>query len=59
MKYYRFICGFFRYFGRQNDYLYPFDGQVNPESCPFKKPHLWKTRIGFNTAWSLAKLKHL
>ena len=46
---------FFKFAGRQNDYLYPSLGQ-NPEHYPFSKPHLWKTRIGIKTAWELAKI---
>jgi hypothetical protein len=56
IKYYRFIKCFFSFLGTQNDYLYPFDGCVHPDSYPFQKPHLWKTRIGFSTAWSIAKI---
>lgn len=59
MKYYRFIRCFFRFFGSQNDYLYPFKGQVNGDVLPFKKPHWYKTRIGFRTAWDIAKCIHL
>ncbi len=59
MKYYRFIRCFFKFFGSQNDYLYPFEGQVNGDSMPFKIPHWYKTRFGFNTAWSIAKCIHL
>ena len=58
-KYLRFIGCFFRFLGTQNDYLYPFEGQVNDDSCPYKKAHLWKTRIGFSTAWNIAKSIHL
>jgi len=55
MKYIHFIRCYFSFLGMQNDYLYPFEGQINPESCPFKKPHLWKTRIGFKTAFEISK----
>lgn len=55
MKYIKFIQSFFRFLGTQNDYLFPFEGQINAESCPFQKPHWWKTRIGFSTAYRIAK----
>ena len=55
MKYFQFIRCFFKFLGTQNDYLYPFEGQVNADSCPYQKAHLWKTRIGFGTAWLIAK----
>lgn len=58
-KYYRFIRCFFIFFGSQNDYLFPFEGQINPDSCPYPKPHWYKTRIGFQTAWNIAKSIHL
>lgn len=59
MKYiYNFLSTFFRFLGTQNDYLYPFEGQINGESCPYKKAHWYKTRIGFNTAWRIAKSIH-
>lgn len=45
---------FFKWFGKQNDYLFPFEGASNPEVYPFKKPHLWKTRFGFKTSWTLS-----
>ncbi len=51
------LHSFFTFFLKQNDYLYPFEG-CDPEyaeSYPFKKPHLWKTRFGFKTAWELSK----
>lgn len=44
---------FFRWFGRQNDYGWDETGQE--EGLPIK-PHLWKTRFGFSTAWGLAKI---
>lgn len=59
MKYYRFVRCFFSFVGSQNDYLYPFEGQINADSLPFQKPHLYKTRIGISTAWNLAKCIHL
>lgn len=58
MKYFRFIKSFFTFLGMQNDYLYPFEGQIFPDSCPFKKPHWWKTRVGLSTAWGIAKSIH-
>lgn len=45
---------FFTWFLKQNDYLYPSKGE-SAEGYPFKKPHLWKTRFGFKTAWQLSK----
>lgn len=48
------LNSFFTFFLKQNDYLFPSNGE-NAESYPFKKPHLWKTRIGFRTAWNLSK----
>lgn len=54
-KYFNFIRCFLKFLGRQNDYLYPFEGQVNAEALPFKKAHWWKTRIGVGTAMDLAK----
>ena len=59
MKYLKAIRCFFRFFGHQNDYLYPFEGQINGDSCPYKKPHLWKTRFGITTSWDIAKSIHL
>ena len=59
MKYIRFIRTFFNFFGTQNDFLYPFDGQINDECCQFKKSHWYKTRIGFTTAWKVAKTINL
>lgn len=56
MKCIIFFKLFFKYLGMQNDYLYPFEGQINVDVCPFKKSHWYKTRVGFNTAWLLAKL---
>lgn len=56
MKYYRFIKTFFSFLGSQNDYLYPFEGQINSGGCPYSKPHWYKTRIGLGTAWGIAKL---
>ena len=58
-KYFRAIKCFFKFLGMQNDYLYPFEGQINSDSCPFKKAHWYKTRIGFSTAWDIAKSIHL
>lgn len=56
MKYYfRFWKTFFNFLGSQNDYLFPFEGQINPESCPYPKAHWYKTRIGFKTAYNIAK----
>lgn len=48
------LHSFFTFFLKQNDYLYPPKGE-SEEGYPFKKPHLWKTRIGFKTAWDLSK----
>ena len=48
------LLEFFWWFGRQNDYLYPPAGS-NAKSYPFVKPHLWRTRFGIATSWSLAK----
>lgn len=52
----RFIKILFSWLGSQNDYLYPFKGQINLEGCPYPRPHWWKTRVGFRTAWGMAKL---
>lgn len=49
------LNSFFTFFGKQNDYLFPPKGE-DAEGYPFKKPHLWKTRIGFGTAYRLAKI---
>lgn len=46
---------FFTFFGKQNDYLFPSKDEEHAERYPFKKPHLWKTRFGFKTAWFLSK----
>jgi len=54
MKTMKRIIEFFSWFGRQNDYLFPYEGQTT--WTPFKKPHLWKTRFGFDTSWCLAKI---
>lgn len=61
MKTLRFIRIFFKFLGMQNDYLYPNGYQKEmcteyQDSFPFQKPHLWKTRFGFKTAWDLAKI---
>lgn len=56
MIYIKLIKTFFFYLGMQNDYLFPFEGQEFNNSCQFKKPHWYKTRIGFRTAWGLAKV---
>lgn len=48
MKELFFIYDFFSWFGLQNDYLYPHKNQIG--YTPFKKPHLWKTRFGFQTS---------
>lgn len=48
------LHSFFTFFLKQNDYLYPPKGESG-EGYPFKKPHLWKTRIGFKTAWQLSR----
>ncbi len=58
MKLFRILRTFFRFFGTQNDYLYPFDGQINADSCPYKKAHWYKTRIGLRTAWDIAESVH-
>ena len=50
-----FWTTFFKFLGSQNDYLYPHKGTENYPH-PFDKPHLWKTRLGFKTAWDLAKI---
>jgi hypothetical protein len=55
MRVLRFIKTFLSWLGSQNDYLYPFEGQINNEMCSFKKSHWWKTRIGFRTAWDMAR----
>ena len=55
IKYFQFIRCFFRFLGSQNDYLFPFEGQHEPHGCPYNKPHWYKTRIGFDTAFNLAK----
>lgn len=39
---------FFKWFGSQNDYGFTGYG------APYPRPHLWKTRFGFSTAWGLA-----
>lgn len=54
-KYTSFIKSFFTFLGMQNDYLYPFEGQIHPDSCPYPKAHWWKTRMGIKTAYKLAK----
>lgn len=48
------LHSFFTFFLKQNDYLFPPKGE-DADGYPFKKPHLWKTRIGFKTAWDLSK----
>lgn len=51
------LNSFFTFFMKQNDYLFP-PKDCEPEYAegyPFKKPHLWKTRIGFKTAYELSK----
>lgn len=47
MKYVRFIKSFITYLGTQNCY-YGVD-----------KVHWWRTRVGFKTAWEIAKVIHL
>jgi hypothetical protein len=49
----QFISCFFRWFGHQNHYAWDETGQ---EEGLTRKPHLWKTRFGFSTAWRLAKI---
>lgn len=39
---------FFEHLGQQNGYGFTGIG------APYPKPHLWKTRFGFSTAWNLA-----
>lgn len=48
------LLRFLSWFGKQNDYLFPPKNCKNPEIYPFKKPHLWKTRFGFKTSWTLS-----
>ena len=57
MRVIKFIQTFFTFFGHQNDYCYPNEAT---KDCwyPFNKPHLWKTRFGFKTAWDIAKIAH-
>lgn len=54
MKIFYFIYEFFYWLGIQNDYNYPSDENYKPWH-PYPKKHLWKTRIGFKTAWNIAK----
>ncbi len=51
------LNSFFTFFLKQNDYLYPHEGceEEYKTGYPFQKAHLWKTRIGFKTAWELSK----
>ena len=49
------FTSFLYWLGQQNDYLYPPKGEEQGV-YPFRKPHLWKTRFGFGTAWDLAKI---
>lgn len=44
------LLEFFKEIGRQNDYMYVGNG------APFSKPHWYKTRAGFSTAFMYAKL---
>lgn len=56
MKYIYFFITFIKFLGMQNDYLFP---KANDNNWyPFSKPHLWKTRIGFSTAWAISKAVH-
>lgn len=52
------VITFFQFLGSQNDYLYPPKNCEHPEQYPFSKKHLWKTRIGFKTAYDLANIIH-
>jgi len=47
-----FIRTFLYFLGAQNGSLFPMK-KIN-DNRPFKKPHLWKTRYGFKSAWNLA-----
>lgn len=51
------LHSFFTFFLMQNDYLFPPAEAEGEEKkhYPFSGPHLWKTRIGFKTAWRLSK----
>ena len=48
----------------QNDYLYPLEFEkknwdklaYSEQDFPFKKKHLWKTRLGFKTAYELSQI---
>lgn len=42
---------FFQEIGRQCDLLFTGIG------APYEKPHWWKTRVGFKTAWLLATIR--
>lgn len=46
------LSTFFSFLGTQNDYLFPGPGRTGTK-YPFDKPHWWRTRIGFKTAWEL------
>jgi len=51
MKYYlKITANLCCEYGRQIDMLYTCNG------APFARPHLWKTRAGFKTAFIFAKL---
>lgn len=55
IKYIKFPFKVIQYAFWQNDYLYP----KSPDDTlwyPYRKKHLWRTRIGFKTAWGLARV---